>query len=150
MLYGVGCRLWYFTCILVIRGVSYLWTKPLSPMAWSFELKCMLYYNMHHCTCHKDLEQISSILSVELIFNIFCIYYCSRFRTSWCHGCCSLLKHILYISSFVFVIPKDRSHDQWHILLPTFNHLLKLEYWALSQSRICARLRGRENCCAFH
>ena len=33
-------------------------------------------------TCHKDLEQISYILSVELIFNIFYIYYCSRFRTS--------------------------------------------------------------------
>ena len=32
-------------------------------------------------TCHKDLEQISSILFVELIFNIFYIYYCSRFRT---------------------------------------------------------------------
>ena len=32
-------------------------------------------------TCHKDLEQISSILSVGLIFNIFYIYYCSRFRT---------------------------------------------------------------------
>ena len=29
-------------------------------------------------TCHKDIEQISYILSVELIFNI---YYCSRFRT---------------------------------------------------------------------
>ena len=49
-------------------------------------------------TCHKDLEQISSILSVELIFNIFYIYYCSRFRTISCHGCCSLLKHILPIS----------------------------------------------------
>ena len=59
-------------------------------------------------TCHKDLEQISSILSMELIFNI---YYCSRFWTCRCHGCCSLLKHILYISSFVFVILKDRSHD---------------------------------------
>ena len=33
-------------------------------------------------TCHKDLEQVSSILSVELIFNIFEIYYCSRFWTS--------------------------------------------------------------------
>ena len=67
-------------------------------------------------TCHKDLERISSILSAELIFNIFYIYYCYRFQTSWCHGCCSLLKHILSISELVFVIPKDRSHDWWQIL----------------------------------
>ena len=33
-------------------------------------------------TCHKDLDQISFILSVKLIFNIFYIYYCSRFRAS--------------------------------------------------------------------
>ena len=31
------------------------------------------------CTYHKDLEQINSILSVELIYNIFYIYYCSRY-----------------------------------------------------------------------
>ena len=53
-------------------------------------------------TCHKDLEQISSILSVEIIFNIFYIYYCSRFRTCRWHGCCSLLKHILSIIDFCF------------------------------------------------
>ena len=35
--------------------------------------------NLHNCTCHKDLEQISSLLSVELIFDIFDIYYCSRY-----------------------------------------------------------------------
>ena len=51
-------------------------------------------------TCHKDLEQISSTLSVELIFYIFYIYYCSRFWTCRCHGCCSLLKHILSIFEF--------------------------------------------------
>ena len=55
---------------------------------------------------------------MELIFNIFYIYYCSRFRTSWCHGCYSLLKHILAIFEFVFVIPKDRSHDRWHSYYP--------------------------------
>ena len=34
------------------------------------------------------------------IWYILYIYYCSRFRTSWCHGCCSLLKYILYIFEF--------------------------------------------------
>ena len=30
---------------------------------------------LHHCTCHKNLEQISSILSVELIFYILFFRY---------------------------------------------------------------------------
>ena len=30
---------------------------------------------LHHCTCHKDLEQISCILSVELIFYILFFRY---------------------------------------------------------------------------
>ena len=43
--------------------------------SWMITLGFRVYVaKAYFCTCHKDLEQISSILSVELIFNIFYIY----------------------------------------------------------------------------
>ena len=78
-----------------LRGVSNEFTQSLFLV-----LGYLLQRSIFVGTCHKDPEQISSILSVELIFNIFYIYYCSRFPTCRCHGCCSLLKHILPIFEF--------------------------------------------------
>ena len=67
---------------IIENNISRGWILDLRRLWHDLLSKNACFTNMHHCTCQKDLEQISSILSMELIFNIFYIYYCSRFRTS--------------------------------------------------------------------
>ena len=70
---------WVHSLEASLRDVSNEFTQSmfLDDNTWFYALQRPILYG----TCHKDLEQISSILSVELIFNIFYMYYCSRFRT---------------------------------------------------------------------